>query len=237
MRVKILFDKLAEKKPLHTGWGISCLVDGRFIFDTGEKGNWLIENMKNLDVDIDRIKGVIISHDHWDHWGGLWEILKRRKGIKVYACPHFSEGFKKKVKKMQGELVEADKFTRISKDIFISGEIAGAYKGRYISEQALVVRTGSGISVITGCAHPGIVKMVEKTAQKFPRENIYTVLGGFHLMKEDKRTIEAVVEDFKKMGVKKAGPTHCSGKTAEHIFEDRYKANFIQVKTGQILDI
>jgi metal-dependent hydrolase (beta-lactamase superfamily II) len=35
MRVKVLFDKTARDKNLHTGWGISLLVRGRIIFATG----------------------------------------------------------------------------------------------------------------------------------------------------------------------------------------------------------
>ncbi|MBN1353180.1 MAG: MBL fold metallo-hydrolase [Candidatus Omnitrophica bacterium] len=237
MKIKVLFDKDSKDKRLHTGRGVSFLVDDKILFDTGEKGEWLLENMRSLGVDIDRVEAIVISHDHWDHWGGLWDMLKKRGGLKVYACPRFGGEFKEKVKGMGGELIEAGKFTEVSKDVFITGEIAGAYNGRYMPEQALAIRTGNGISVITGCAHPGIVKMVEKAAQKFPGEDIYTVLGGFHLKQSDRRAIEIVVENFRKIGVKKAGPTHCSGEVAEEIFRKEYGTNFVKVLVGQTLEI
>ncbi|TRZ83848.1 MBL fold metallo-hydrolase [bacterium] len=237
MQVKILFDKTSENKKLHTGWGVSFLVDDRILFDTGEKGEWLLENMRFFGVDIKKIEAVVISHDHWDHWGGLWDLLESKKGIRVYICPNFSREFKDKANKPGASLIEVERLTQILPDIFSTGEIAGSYHGKYMPEQAIVLKTGNGLTVITGCAHPGILKMVEKVKAKFPTKCIYLVLGGFHLMESDKRAIEIVTENFKKMGIIKAGPTHCSGKTAEDIFKKVYGPDFIELKVGQSLEI
>jgi 7,8-dihydropterin-6-yl-methyl-4-(beta-D-ribofuranosyl)aminobenzene 5'-phosphate synthase len=237
MQIKVLFDKYAISDKLRVGWGVSFLIEDNILFDTGEKGEWLLENIRSLGVDINKIEAIVVSHDHWDHWGGLWDILKQRRGVKVYACPGFGKEFKEKVKESKGELIEAKKFTEISPNIYISGEIAGAYHGKYMAEQAVVLKTGNGITIITGCAHPGILKMVEKVKAKFSAQPLYLVLGGFHFMESDKRSIEIVVESFKKMSIIKAGPTHCSGELAEKIFQDSYKNGFVPIKVGQILEI
>lgn len=237
MKIKVLFDKGALAKNIRTGWGVSFLIDDKILFDTGEKGVWLRGNMWALEVDINKIEAVVISHDHWDHWGGLWEMLKERKGLKVYSCPGFSKEFKDKAKEAQAELIEAGNLTEISQNIFITGEIPGGYNGKYMPEQAIVLKTKNGLTVITGCAHPGILKMVNKAKAKFPDEPVYFVLGGFHLKESDKRATEIVVENFKKMGIIKAGPTHCSGEVAEGIFKKYYKRNFIPIKAGQEMEV
>lgn len=237
MRIKVLFDKTALDKDIHTGWGLSFLIGERILFDTGEKGEWLLGNMRTLGVAIDKIEAVIISHDHWDHWGGLWEMLKEKKGLKVYACLGSGKEFKDKVKELHGELIEAERTTEITRDIYITGEIPGAYHGKYMPEQAAVLKTKNGLSVITGCAHPGILKMVEKIKTKFPSDPVYLVLGGFHLMESDKRAIEIAAENFQKMGIIKAGPTHCSGDTAEEIFKKHYEGNFVAIKTGDDIEV
>jgi 7,8-dihydropterin-6-yl-methyl-4-(beta-D-ribofuranosyl)aminobenzene 5'-phosphate synthase len=237
MKIKVLFDKAALDKNIRVGWGVSFLVDDKILFDTGEKGEWLLQNMRSLGIDINKIEAVVISHDHWDHWGGLWDVLKERKGLKVYSCPGFGKEFKDKVKELKGELIEAKRVTEIVPDIYITGEIPGAFRGKYMAEQAIVLKTKNGLTVITGCAHPGILKMVEKAKAKFSAEPIYLVLGGFHLMESDKRAIEIVAESFKKMNILKAGPTHCSGETAEDIFKKYYEGNFVSIKAGQEIGV
>ena len=237
MKFQILFNSVSISKKLSIGWGFSCLVNDSILFDTGERDEYLFNNMANMDIDISQIKTAVISHDHWDHTGGLWKLLEQKRGIEVYSCPNFSAQFKRKVRKLQGVLIESDGFTEITKDIFVTGEIPGIYKKEPMPEQALVVKTKNGVNIITGCAHPGIIKILEKVNNEFPNERIYSVFGGFHLVDEDKRLVEIIAEKFREMKVRKAGPTHCSGKEAEEIFKDKYGDNFISLKVGQILDI
>lgn len=237
MNIKVIFDKDVLMGDLKTGWGVSFLIDNRILFDTGENGAWLTENMRYLKLDMDKIEAAVISHDHWDHTGGLWEILKLKEGLKVYICPGFSKEFKRKAMEARAELIEAEKFIEISRDIFITGQISGVYKDKYMPEQAVVLKTKNGLTIITGCAHPGILKMVENIKAKFPGENIYLILGGLHLVEADNMEIEAVVENFKKIGIIKAAPMHCSGDMAEGIFKRRYKDNFMTVKAGQEMEV
>lgn len=237
MKIKIIFDKETKSKSLHTGWGVSFLIGEKILFDTGERGDWLIENMKSLKVDIDKIKTVVISHDHWDHTGGLWDLLEKKKGLIVYACPNFSPEFKKKVVGLKGKLMETKKVAEIERDIFVTGEIEGEYGGQYMPEQALALKTKNGLTLVTGCAHPGVLKIVTKIRDRFVSDPVYFVFGGFHLTGQDKRAIEIVTEGFKQRGVQKAGPTHCSGTEAEKIFKDKYGKDFIPINVGETLDV
>lgn len=237
MQIKVIFDKSALKKNLCTGWGVSFLIDDKILFDTGEKGDWLLKNMRILRVDISKIEAVVISHDHWDHWGGLWSLLAQRVGLKVYVCPGFSKEFKDKVERYKGELLEAEKFEEIAPSIYTTAEIPGAYRGNHMAEQAMVLKTNNGLTVITGCAHPGILKILEKVKAKFSGELVYFVLGGFHLLEQDSRAVEIIVESFKRMGIIKVGPTHCSGEQAQEIFKKIYQDNFVEIKIGETLTV
>jgi 7,8-dihydropterin-6-yl-methyl-4-(beta-D-ribofuranosyl)aminobenzene 5'-phosphate synthase len=237
MKVEILFDKDAMTRDLRIGWGVSFLIDEVILFDTGESGRWLLENMRNLKVNIDKIMAVVISHDHWDHTGGLRELLKNKEGIKVYTCPNFSLGFKREIERLNGKLIETEKVTEIAGNIFVTGEIAGEYKGRYMPEQAMIVRTEKGLTVITGCSHPGIIKIVEKVKKDFSNIKIYLVFGGFHLIGKSRQEVRFIAEKLKEMGIEKVGPTHCTGYDAQLIFKEIYKDDFIFIKTGQTFEI
>ena len=237
MQIKVIFDKDTLNKKLYTGWGVSFLIGEDVLFDTGEKGEWLLKNMVSLDVDIDKLESVVISHDHWDHTGGLWDLLKIKEGLKIYACPGFGSEFKRKVNKLGGELIENNMFSEIKKNIFVTGEIAGTYKGGYMPEQALVVKTAQGVSVVTGCAHPGMMTILKEVKKSFVKESLYLVIGGFHLMEEDKRIVEGIAEEFKKLGVKKAAATHCTGYEAQEIFRDKYHEDFVPVNVGGVINL
>ena len=219
MEIKVIFDKAAVDKKIHIGWGFSVLADNKVLFDTGEKGEWLLSNLKQMDIDTSNdMESIVISHDHWDHTGGLQALLKKRKkNTPVYICPGFSEETKEKIVNHGGKPVATKKFKEIAENIYITGAISGIYKESPMPEQALVLKTENGISVITGCAHPGILKMLEVAKKHFKTNRLFLVMGGFHLLEEDARTIEFIVKEFKKMGVDTAAPTHCSGPKAEEI--------------------
>jgi 7,8-dihydropterin-6-yl-methyl-4-(beta-D-ribofuranosyl)aminobenzene 5'-phosphate synthase len=236
MKVAIIYDNTA-KKGFQSGWGFSCLVDQKILFDTGEAPDPLFYNMEILKVDISNLEAVVISHDHWDHTGGLWGLLQKRKGLKVYACPGFSPVFKDKVHQLQGKRVETETYQEIAQNIIVTGEIPGEYGGAYMPEQALVVKTERGITIITGCSHPGIVTIIQKVRELFSQERISLVLGGFHLMDKDKKMIETIVASMKEFGVENVGPTHCTGQEAQYLFKNSYADHFLSIMAGQTLEI
>lgn len=237
MEIKIVFDNTNLNEKFIAGWGFSCLVDENVLFDTGEKWEYLFKNMENLNIDISKIEKVIISHGHWDHTGGLWGLLEKTENIDVYGCPNFSEDFKKKVVSLGGNFITVEELTVVKDNIFATGEIAGNYKGSFIAEQALLIKKNEDIIIITGCSHPGIVKIIKNVRENFPEERINFVFGGFHLMNKDAREIELIVEEFNELKVEKVGPTHCTGYEAQVIFKKAYKENFIKIAAGKTVEI
>ncbi len=236
MYVKVLYDDEA-KRGLIPGKGFACLIGDKILFDTGGDAGTLLENMERLMVSIDDIEAVAISHDHWDHTGGLWELLKRKRGLKVYACPSFSESFKKCVVELKGKLILADARKKISENIYVTGAVTGKYKDESISEQALIVKGEKGVSIINGCAHPGVVKIVKHVRKDMKISELYMLLGGFHLDGEGRESISNIVSELNLLGVKRIGPTHCTGDKARRIIMGKYHNNCIPVKAGHIIQL
>jgi len=237
MQIKIIAVGSTKWEMFILRWGISYLIGQDLLFDTFGDPYVFLRNVKKMNIDLSKIKHIVISHDHWDHISGLWYVINKYKDINVYICPNFDIKIKERIRSFGVNVIETRGFLRIKDEIYSTGEIEGKFRNINISEQALVVNSENGLIVVTGCAHPGILKIIEKVKAKFPGERIYLVLGGFHLMESDKRAIEIVAENFKKMGIIKVGPTHCSGNEAQEIFKKIYQDNFVAIKTGQTLEV
>ena len=237
MQLKIIFDNKSNSEQFAAGWGFSCLIGDSILFDTGEKFESLGKNLAAFNIDTAMIKHVIISHEHWDHVGGLWGILKKGSDLNVFVCPLFSQDFKSKIKEYKGKIIESDKLTSVDDGVFVTGEMEGCYKGQNILEQAVVVNTPKGISVVTGCAHPGIVRILQKVRHQFPSIPFYAVLGGFHLGHETDRQVQEIIKQFKAFGIKKVAPAHCTGEPAMNLFRKEYGNDYIQLGVGEAVDV
>jgi 7,8-dihydropterin-6-yl-methyl-4-(beta-D-ribofuranosyl)aminobenzene 5'-phosphate synthase len=59
---------------------------GNYLFDTGQ-GFTILQNAHCLNKDLSSIKGIFLSHGHYDHTGGLASVLTLNNSVKVYAHP------------------------------------------------------------------------------------------------------------------------------------------------------
>jgi len=238
MKIQILYDAQASSEELSSGWGFSCLVDGTVLFDTGEDADSLAGNLKTLKVDVSLIDVVVISHDHWDHTGGIEFIVQdggRRK--RLYICPGFDPAFKKKMAGLPLDVVEVDHFMRITNRVYSTGQLLCVYKNQPLAEQALILQTEKGFSVITGCAHPGIVEILKKVKSQLSLKEFYMVIGGFHLKNHTPAEIEQILEEFAALKVRRVAPLHCTGAEAQDIFKKIYKDQCFLLKIGETMEV
>jgi 7,8-dihydropterin-6-yl-methyl-4-(beta-D-ribofuranosyl)aminobenzene 5'-phosphate synthase len=103
-------------------------------------------------------------------------------------------------------------------------------------EQALIADTASGLVVITGCAHPGIVN-IARAARKYLGKDVYLLMGGFHLLGRHPEQIRATVETLRRLAVRKVAPSHCTGDAAIALFRDTWAKDFIEGGCGAVIDI
>ena len=117
----------------------------------------------------------------------------------------------------------------ISQGMYTTGAMGGS-----IREQALVIRTSKELVVVTGCAHPGIVQIVEKAQEMFDGP-VYLVMGGFHLGDKSDRQLKGIINAFRDLGVQKVAPYHCTGDKAIARFKAEYGEDFIQAGAGNVI--
>ena len=235
VRAQVLFNSEAVLSGLSTGWGLSFLLDDRILFDTADNPENLLGNMKRLKIDPFLIDTVIISHDHWDHTGGLTGLLKINPKMRIYICSGYTREFAEKTAEYKDRLILSDKLTKITENVFLTGKFDGTYKGKNMPEQAVIVRQGNLLTVLTGCAHPGIVYMLRMIKKMFPGDKINSIFGGFHLLDKDEKVIDIIIEKFRQMGIMSVGPTHCSGLYAQEAFKKEYKDAYVELPAGAVV--
>ncbi len=197
MRITVLYDNVA-KNDFKEGWGFSCLIESsgeKILFDTGWNGNILICNMKIACFNPEEIDKIVISHSHWDHIGGLNHILNCAKEPEVYIPKSIPENLKNEIKKY-ADIIEVSESQKICENVWTTGEL-----GDKIKEQSLVIKTEKGNIILTGCAHPGIESIIEKS-MRFG--DVYAVMGGFH---------DSDIEILNEISI--VMPCHCTEKIEE----------------------
>ena len=232
LNITVVYDNNPYKQGLETAWGFSAYITGpekTILFDSGGDGSLLLSNMEKLAVEPDKIDIVVLSHIHGDHTGGLESFLERNPDVAVYLPESFPTKFKDKVQAQGAKVVEVEQPVKICANVHSTGQL-----GKWIKEQALIIRTERGLIVITGCAHPGIVKIVN-AAKDFVKEDILLVMGGFHLEWASRGKIEKIISTFKQSGVRYAGPCHCTGEKARSLFEEHFGKNYINVGAGKVI--
>lgn len=234
LTVRIVHDNNPFDDRLKTAWGFAATVTGpdkTILFDTGSDETLLLENMALMDIDPNGIDTVFLSHVHADHTGGLVGFLKVRPTVEVFLLASFPTRFKETVRGYRAAVAEVESPREICACVYSIGRM-----GRQVYEQALVIRTAKGLVVLTGCAHPGVDKIVEKV-QALHEEDILLVMGGFHLGWATDSQIEQVIRTLKRFGVRYVAPTHCTGEKAQDLFLKYFGNRCLRAGVGSTMTL
>jgi 7,8-dihydropterin-6-yl-methyl-4-(beta-D-ribofuranosyl)aminobenzene 5'-phosphate synthase len=96
LRVTVLSTMLTDMHGVGE-WGFSALVEAdgrRLLYDTGARPETVLQNARELGIDLSGITDVVVSHHHWDHTGGfiaLREALVKQNPAALSRA-HVGEG-------------------------------------------------------------------------------------------------------------------------------------------------
>ncbi|MFC1529825.1 MBL fold metallo-hydrolase [Gemmatimonadota bacterium] len=236
LRITIIYDNYALDTSMRTDWGFSALFEyggERVLLDVGTQGEILLSNAEHLGLDLSRVGHLVLSHEHGDHTGGLSAFLGQlAEGVRphCYVLPSFPATLKEAAAS-GSRVIESTPWLEIVDGIYTSGEVTGP-----VNEQAIVVTTARGLVVVTGCAHPGIVKIVKAAKEHFQQE-VYHVIGGFHLGGQSTARLQHIVQEIRQLGVQRITPTHCTGDEAISLFREVYGEDYQAGGTGAVFII
>lgn len=189
-----VYNNISFDPLLKTAKGFSCYIEeAALLFDTGGDPAILSANLETLGIDPARIQTLVLSHDHWDHVGGLQAILGHNPDLTVCILDTFSEKTKAAVA-AAGSVEVIDGWQELAPGLFTTGPC-----GDRPAEQALAVRTEEGYLIITGCAHPHISEIIRAVER---RGRVIGAIGGFHSVSDND------LDALKKLVY--LSPSHCT---------------------------
>jgi len=228
--MKILFDNYNKTSTCKSLWGFSAYFKKyKLLFDTGSNGRTLLQNMKELEIDLKEVKYLFITHAHWDHIGGIDSVLELNSDITMFVPSSLSKKLICDLKTLTKKVVVCDeKPKKLFDGVFTTGIL-----GEEMPEQSLILDDGF-TKVITGCGHHGIENIV-KVAKEFLNKDIKIAVGGFHLLEKNDDDILKSIEALKNLGVQKVLPTHCTGDRAIELYKEHFKDNYIEGGIGCVM--
>ena len=229
VHVTIIYDNYQADARLQNDWGFACLVEyrgNRLLFDAGRNADIYKKNVRLLEIRPEEIPSLFISHEHGDHTAGIPWITETNPSVNCYLPSAYAAQLKANDMLPPHSMGIAEP-THLYGPFYSTGDHFKAFR-----EQGLVIKTGNGGVLITGCGHPGVVEMVKLAEEELGIE-IGTVIGGLHLMQADESRLEEIAASLKKMGVRQICPTHCTGDGAIAFLKKAFGEGYIEGGTGQ----
>ena len=265
MRITALTDDVATE-GFEAEHGLSLYIEtdsAEIMFDFGASGVFT-RNAARAGVDVRGADVAVLSHDHYDHGGGLRDFFACNAHAKVYAAreifgKRYSLGGTKYAGLEAGLAKEfRDRFVYVDETVCLNGNAeivslgrddmpypdsgeglctltaAGLVRDDFAHERYLLIREGGKRILVSGCSHKGILNIVYKF-----RPDV--MIGGFHLKGEDEKkdgreSVLAIAEALSASGAE-FYTGHCTGIRAYGIMKEILGSRLTYLAAGDTIII
>jgi len=246
-RIVVLCDNESAHPACGCEWGLALAIDldpaedggGLWLWDTGQTDLFL-RNAAALGVDVDRARGLALSHGHYDHTGGLSALCSSTAfqgpihAHPACALARFAEESGGRPPRSIGPpaplpaFAPADPVQVLAPGLTLLSDIPrapGAFQAVHgfsldtrgnepdsVPDDAfLVLESPSGPVVVLGCCHSGLANSLACLRQRLDIDRVHAVLGGLHLFKAGPEALEETAQAIEAFGVRRLVAGHCTG--------------------------
>lgn len=242
----------------------------KLLMDTGASDKF-IENANVLGVNLSSVDSLFLSHGHYDHAGGILAFSKLNKTAKMYlqkqAAADYYHVDPAKIKYIgidpaiaslpQVEWVQGD--WKMDEEVSIFSDVTGRRlwpKGNLVlkrkeedgfvqdefdHEQYLVISCDGKKVLVSGCAHNGILNILDAYRDRFGGDPD-AIFSGFHMMKKTEYdedeivTIRQTAEILKETDIM-LYTGHCTSEPAFFIMKEILGQQLVWVRSGDVIEL
>jgi len=254
-------------------YGFSCHLrtdQGNFLFDSGG-GQTIINNAERLGIDLKNLQGILLSHGHLDHTGGLKKVLAQCGAVPIYAhqdlfTQRYSHNGKqardigipwnqKELEQLGATFHLSENPSTVAPGIMLSGTIPRIHQeesgdpnlviisdNQYVPDPlhddlSLFINTSNGLVILLGCAHAGLLNIINHALKITGQDKIHLILGGTHLKFCEKEQMDATLMRLAELDIDRIGAAHCTGLRSATILAEHFSKQFFHASVGVKIEL
>lgn len=238
VRITTLVDNTIWKQRLASSWGLSFYMEmfkdhekHTVLMNTSGSFITLFSNSTKLGVGLSSVEAVFITHWHRDHCSALAQVLSlMKRSIPIYIPPGTPREIMW-IREAGGVPTVCSEPIEFLEGMMSTGEMQGG-----IREHSLLINLKDiGLVVLTGCSHPGLIRILQRARTVSGISKIHAVIGGFHISGTGEG--EKIGKLLHKMDVRLVSPCHCTHRNAKIAIRKVMGSRYVQNGSGRIISI
>jgi len=102
---------------------------------------------------------------------------------------------------------------------------------------SLILDTDKGLVIILGCAHAGLINIIEYALEKMNADRVHAIIGGTHLGFSGEAQFDETVKVLDQYQIDLLGVSHCTGLVKASLLHARLQERFFFGTVGTVLEI